>query len=165
VHVTLRLRPEVYQLRSQRCFSRIYRAFAAACERPGVRLCRFSVQRDHLHLIIEATDAGALGRAMRSLVPRIAKGLNTVMRRRGRVVSDRYHLHVLRTPAETRNAVVYVRENGAKHLRQDGCRVPTGWRDPFSSEADRFAADLLAHGRPVAEARTWLLATALARAG
>jgi len=38
-----------------------------------------------------------------------------VINRRGTVLADRYHAHVLRTPTETRRAVRYVRNNGVKH--------------------------------------------------
>lgn len=34
------------------------------------------------------------------------------------MLSDRYHLHVLRTPREVRNALVYVLPNVRKHWRE-----------------------------------------------
>jgi len=119
----------------------------------------------HIHLILEADDPRALGHAMRSLGPRIARGLNAVMRRRGRVVADRYHLHVLRTPTEVRHALQYVRDNGRKHLAQEGRLSPPGWKDPFSSEAEQFAPDLGALGPPNAPPRTWLLVKAVVAGG
>ncbi|HEY4243808.1 MAG TPA: hypothetical protein VGM88_28540 [Kofleriaceae bacterium] len=44
-----------------------------------------------------------------------AKQINRVLHRKGRVFGDRYHAHVLKTPRETRNAVVYVLNNWRKH--------------------------------------------------
>jgi len=47
---------------------------------------------------------------MRSLTVTIAKGLD-----KGRVQLERYHLHILKTIKETRNAVQYVLFNQQKH--------------------------------------------------
>jgi putative transposase len=66
LHVTLRMRREVWNLRTHRCFRALRRAFARGCERFGFRLVHFSVQGNHIHLIVEAPDAIALGRAMRA---------------------------------------------------------------------------------------------------
>ncbi len=115
VHVTVRVAEHVYNLRSRRCFSVLARAFAAAAERFGVRIVQFSVQGDHVHLVVEASSNEALARAMKGFSVRVARGLNRVMRRRGHVLGDRYHARVLRTPTETRRAVRYVRHNGVHH--------------------------------------------------
>ncbi len=115
VHVTVCVASHVYNLRSRRCFSVLARALAAAAERFGVRLVQFSVQGNHVHLVVEAESTEALARAMKGFSVRVARGLNRVMRRRGRVMGDRYHAHVLRTPTETRRALRYVRSNAEKH--------------------------------------------------
>jgi hypothetical protein len=47
----------------------------------------------------------ALARGVQGLSVRIAKGLNGVMGRHGRVFSDRYHVRILKTPLEVKNAV------------------------------------------------------------
>jgi hypothetical protein len=60
VHVTLRVRPEVWNLRSQRCFRRIRAAFVAGNDQFGFRLNHYSVQGNHLHLIVEAESAESL---------------------------------------------------------------------------------------------------------
>ena len=115
VHVTVRVAHHVYNLRSQRCFSVLARAFGAAAERFEMRIVQFSVQGNHIHLVVEAGSNEALAQAMKGFSVRVARGLNHVMNRRGRVLGDRYHAHVLRTPTEARRAVRYVRRNGVKH--------------------------------------------------
>ena len=115
VHVTVRMAPHVYNLRSQRCFSVLARAFAKAAERFGMRIVQFSVQGNHVHMVVEAESNESLGRAMKGFSVRVARGLNRVMKRRGRVVGDRYHAHLLRTPTETRRALRYVRTNAVHH--------------------------------------------------
>jgi REP element-mobilizing transposase RayT len=58
----------------------------------GLRILHYSLQSNHIHLIIEAPDNALMTRGMRSLTITFAKGL-----RMGRVQLERYHLHVLKT--------------------------------------------------------------------
>lgn len=151
VHVTLRMARHVYNLRSRRSFSVIGRAIARAAERFGVRIVLFSVQGNHVHLVVEAADTASLARAMQGFSIRVAKGMNRVMSRRGRVLADRYHAHPLRTPTEVRRAVAYVRENHHKHMAEIGNPVPRGYVDPFASAGAGLA---------LPNPRTWLLRSA-----
>ena len=57
---------------------------------------------------------------MNGLGVRVARGLNRVMRRRGRVLAERYHGHLLKTPAEVRNARAYLVGNAYRHFREKG---------------------------------------------
>jgi len=115
VHVTVRMLPHVWNLRSRPSFTVIGRALGIAAYRFETRLCEFSIQGNHIHLVVEAASPRALSQAMQGLGVRVARGLNRMMRRRGRVFADRYHAHVLRTPTEVKRAVHYVRNNFAKH--------------------------------------------------
>jgi len=133
----------------RQCFQAIARAFARGCDRGEFRLVHFSVQGNHLHLIVEAPDEVRLSRGLQGLGVRIARGLNRVMGRTGKVFADRYHEHVLRTGAEVANAVAYVVGNFARHLLRRGQRVRAGAIDPCSSAA--------ATSGLVASPRTWLL--------
>ena len=96
LHVTLRMAPHVYNLRSRRSFRVIEAALWVGGDRFDVRIIHFSVQGNHLHLIVEAPNRRALARAIQGLSIRIAKGLNRMMGRSGRVIGDRYHARVLR---------------------------------------------------------------------
>jgi len=94
VHVTLRVCDHVWNLRTHRCFNALRRAFERGCGKFGVRVIHFSIQGNHIHLIVEAVDAEALARAMKGLQVSMARALNKVMKRKGRVFADRYHAHV-----------------------------------------------------------------------
>lgn len=76
----------------------------------GLRIVHFSLQSNHIHLIIEPVSNEILTKGMRSLTITFAKGLQ-----KGKVQVERYHLHVLRSIKETRNAVYYVLFNKQKH--------------------------------------------------
>jgi REP element-mobilizing transposase RayT len=132
LHVTLRVRDHVYNLRSQRCLRVIEKAFRAWRERDGFRLVHFSVMGNHLHLVAEAKNRRALARAMQGIAIRIAKGLNVVMgRKRGRVFAHRYYNRVLHTAREVRNVLAYVLNNARRHRIAKGAKK--NWVDEFSS--------------------------------
>ena len=65
---------------------------------------------------------------MQGLLIRIAKGLNRLWKRKGRVFGDRFH-GALKTPREVRNALAYVLNNARKHR----ISVPEDEPDAFSS--------------------------------
>jgi putative transposase len=138
VHVTWRMRAHVWNLRSGRCFSALSRAFLAGGAKFGFRLVHYSVQGNHIHLMVEATDERALSRGMKGLGVRIARGLNRVMGRKGSVLADRYHAHILRTPSQVARVRNYLRTNARRHYGLVGV-------DPFTSRA------------PLVAPRTWLL--------
>jgi REP element-mobilizing transposase RayT len=104
VHVTTRVVREAGYLRGFRLYPAIRRALCAARERLGVRIIHFSIQKDHIHLVVEARDQIALGRAMKGFGVRVARRLNRIAGRKGRVIADRYHARYLRTPTEVRRA-------------------------------------------------------------
>jgi REP element-mobilizing transposase RayT len=165
VHVTLKLRPDRENLRRGRCFRVLRQCFARGKDRFGFRLGHFTAQSNHLHLICEAPDAAALARGMQGLAIRIARGLNRVAKRRGPVFAERYHARILRSPTETRAALVYVYQNSRRHTSAgaqdpdwvDPCTSAawfTGWRVPIRDMRLRPEGE-----PPVAPARSWLLAT------
>ena len=157
LHVTLRMAPHVYNLRSRRSFRVIEAALRIGGDRFDVRVVQFSVQGNHIHLLVEAPNRRALGRAIQGFSIRVAKGLNRMMGRSGRVFDDRYHARVLRTPTEVRHAIHYVRGNARKHAAQRGETYSPGYVDPYSSAG---APDLA-----LPPAQTWLLRAGWTRAG
>jgi hypothetical protein len=97
---------------------------------------------------------------MQSIGARIARAVNRVFSRRGKVLADRYHHRVLKTPREVRNALSYLLLNFRKHAAQRGVRAPAVI-DPASS-GRWFLGWIHRHAppeerAPVAKARSWLL--------
>lgn len=111
VLVTLKVASGQPSLRRAHARELVFAALAAARERHGMRVVHFSVQANHLHALVEASDARALARGMQGLAVRIARALNRLWGRSGRLWCDRFHSRVLRTPREARNALVYVLHN------------------------------------------------------
>jgi hypothetical protein len=136
VHVTLRLESGLASLRDRRSHSTVRHALARGSARFGLRLVHYSVQTNHLHLVCEAADERALGRGIKGVCVRIARALNRLWQRSGRVFADRYHCHVLKTPCEVHHALAYVLANAAHHkihfAGPDPCSSGKwfdGWRD------------------------------------
>ncbi len=146
VHVTVRVRREVHHLRNGAFLRVLKQTFVAANARAGFRLVHYSIQGNHLHFIVEADGTRELSRGMQGLNIRMARALNRLMQRQGRVFADRYHAEILQTPTQTARALRYVLRN-YEHHRQ--AKLHKDWRDPYASAA-----------APVAAPRTWLLAHA-----
>ena len=172
LHVTLRMVGRLPSLRSEVILRELRRALGKGKERFGLRVVHYSIQDDHVHLIVEAVDRRALSRGMRGLDVRLARGVNRAVGRGGRVLGDRYHARALRSPREVRNALAYVLLNWRKHSRSrrtawdlaSSGPVFDGWRDAEPSA--RLAATLL---EAIAETRAppglWLLRVGWRRAG
>jgi hypothetical protein len=168
--VTLRVREDVSSLRALRVVRAVERALPRGNERGDFRLVHYALLANHVHLIVEADGPEALGRGMKSLGARFARGVNRALRRTGPVLARRYHHRPLSRPRETRNAIAYVLLNGRRHL---GARAPARGRvDPASS--GRFFDGWLRAGEaveapgkpyPVAAPRSWLLAEGWRRHG
>ena len=167
--VTLKVRREVWNLRARRAMARILPALAPVLAKSGMRVVHYSVQRDHIHLVGEADGKPALTTGMRSLCTSIAKRLNALMERKGKVFADRFHERVLTTPRQVRNALRYVLCNARKHAIAPSDRR---WLDPCSSAAvfDGWSIEvtsLAPHGidPPTLPPTTWLLRVGWRRAG
>ncbi len=168
VHVTLRARVGLPPFRERVVLGEIRAAIGGANRSlavgEGFRVVEFSVQNDHVHLVVEAHDRDVLTRGIQGLAIRLARAVNRALSSRGKVWGDRYHARELRTPREVRNAIVYVLMNAKKQ----GSRIASGI-DVFSSApwfggfAQRVAAPAVRS--PVYVARTWLASVGWRRLG
>jgi putative transposase len=153
VHVTLRATGLCVSLRNDRVFP-VVRDALRRSTREGLRVVEYSVQSNHLHLLVESDSAATLRSGLHGLTIRVARAINRALDRRGAVWSDRYHSRLLKTPREVRNALVYVLQNWRKHgAREHGvdpCSSASsfdGWRvQPRPSQTPL----------PLARACTWL---------
>ena len=177
VHVTLHARRDVPQLRSQVCFGALRRAFQGGREKFGMRLVHFSVQGNHVHLLVEADEgARSLSRGMAGLGIRMARRLNAAVGRHGALFRERYHATPIKCPRQVRNCLRYVLLNAGIHARRasdTGPARPSAVLDPCSSAACfdgwRTKPKVIEPWGPtdelVAPAGTWLLSTGWKRWG
>jgi putative transposase len=116
--VTMKLRSGLPKLRRKAEHAALRGAFTKGKDRFGFRLIHYAVLNDHLHLVVEAASRDSLRRGVQGLAVRIARALNKLWARRGKVFADRYHDRVLKTPREVRNALAYVMHNAKKHVAE-----------------------------------------------
>lgn len=133
IHVTLRVQRDVSSLRRKQTFAQVRRALSGGKERFGMRLVHYSVQKTHLHLLVEAPDRGSLSRGMQGLGVRLAKAVNRALSRSGTVFQERYHARRLRTALDVWRVLHYVLNNARRHAAQRGVQLEPDWLDPCSS--------------------------------
>src|SRR5436305_453726 len=75
-HVTMRICSGRPSLRGSRSFRAIKECLHNGKERFGLRIIHFTVQGNHLHLLVEAEDALSLTRGMKGFSVRMARALN-----------------------------------------------------------------------------------------
>src|SRR5262245_60993904 len=145
----------------QRAANRQVRSVLSALSeaRLHFRITAYSLLDDHLHFIVEGDTHEAFVSGVRSLAIRVARRLNPVLRRKGRLVSQVYFRRELRTPTEVRNALRYVLLNFRGHVargRSGTCSTP----DRFSSGGwfDGWSIDVGHDPEPcaVSPPKTWL---------
>jgi len=138
LHVVMRVAPDVRSLRRRKMYKAIREATITAAMRERFRIVHVSLQRSHVHMLVEAEHKAALARGMQGFEISAARNINTalgdgVRRRRGKVFADRYHVEVIRSPTQARHAIRYVLGNWRRH-GEDREGLPSTWLvDPFST--------------------------------
>jgi len=151
VHVVLRSRPEIGSLRTHAVYRAIkeatFTAFAhdeRALAKPAAsasskkldrafHIVHLSIQRTHIHMIVEASDRMALARGMQAFAISAARHINAGHGRSGSVFSDRYFPRALKTPTQVRNCIAYVLNNW-KHHHESTSSLRQAWAvDPYST--------------------------------
>src|SRR5262249_903170 len=169
VHVVLRVTPDVGSLRTRHAYRAVRGALARAAARADFRVVHLSLQRTHLHLLVEVDHKLALARGMQGFAISAAKRLNrALLRRRGEGFPYPFHAPPLTPPTQARNALSYILNN----WRHPRANPDSPWRiDPYSS-AYHFTGWSRAHHHapptepmPVVAATAWLLTDGWSRAG
>jgi len=184
VHVVLRVIAAVGNLRRRCVYQAIREATITTARREDFRIIHLSIQRTHVHLIVEANNKGALASGMQGFQISAAKHLNAAIskgkpgqRRRGTVFPDRYHAEIVTSPRQARHTLAYVMNNFRKH-HEDRAAPMSTWKLDWFSTAIQFPGwaeygdeAFLWRGPPtyepliVYQPRTWLLREAWKRAG
>jgi REP element-mobilizing transposase RayT len=170
VHVTLSVNDHFPSLRRPDLLEAIEDCLRETKKlRKDFRVVHYSIQRHHLHYIVEARNRVALSRGMQSLNIRVAKRINKVLERRGKVFVDRYYETVIKTTRQARATIQYVLLNARRHAAQSGMRCAPDWIDHCSS--GRFFDGWRGlKVRPddestVSEPRTWIVSKGWRRHG
>ncbi len=194
VHITLRAERAVGGLRTRACYRAIREAVVTMLPHDDCRIVQLSIQRTHVHLLVETDSSRALSRGMQAFQISAAKHINAAVsgagswwerrrmasppkRRKGRVFTDRYFARLITSPLQARRELAYVLNNWRKH-GEDHRAVARGWRiDPFSTGWAFVGWSELEHEQwawskpplyepiPVHAARSWLMRVGWKRYG
>lgn len=182
VHVTLRVVAPIPTLRRPDAYHAIRRSLYAVVERSDFRIVHISLERDHLHLIVEADDHVALSAGVRAFESSAAQRLNraislaTGTKHVGKVFADRYHARLITSPTQARNVISYVLGNWRRHKQDQGMETMF-WDVDYYSSGPSFDGWAELDGSPflyptpdyprlsVCRPRTWLLQTGWRLAG
>ena len=135
----MRVVPAVGNMRRRDMYKAMRDATITAALRERIRIVQISIQRTHVHMLVEAKDKLALARGMQGFQVSAARNINTVLgvdeyrRRRGPVFADRYHVEVITSPTRARHAIAYVLGNWRKHGEDQHGAARSWLVDPFSS--------------------------------
>jgi REP element-mobilizing transposase RayT len=177
--VTARVGTAAGSLRRWRIYHAVRGALAAIAAHDHFRVVHISLQRTHLHMLVEAATTEALSRGMQGLLISAARRINRAIAKAtntphgGTVFPDRYHARVIGSPRQCRNAIAYVLNNWRRHGEDHVAQARTWKLDPMSSavsftgwrEQARFAVPARYEPLPTREASTWLLRVGWARHG
>jgi len=140
IHVIMRANPDVGSLRTRSITRAIHEATIVVTRHEArFRIIHLSLQRTHIHLIVEADNRVALATGMQAFGISAARNINrelgecTGKKQSGRVFADRYHARILKTPRQVRNTIAYVLNNW-RHHGEDKRAIAKDWAiDPFAS--------------------------------
>ena len=144
VHVTLRVVREIGSLRKKAAYHAIRQATLTSAASGRIRIVHISIQRTHIHLLVEAKNKKLLASGLQGFQVSAAKHLNVAFgkitkgpRRRGAVFVDRYHAEFVRSPTQMRHAMAYVLLNFRRH-REDQAAPMSQWKVDWFSSAWTF---------------------------
>jgi REP element-mobilizing transposase RayT len=170
-HVTLRTLPIVGRLRKGKIYRALRKTLGRLLGKHGFRVCEMSIQKNHLHFLVEAGGKVALRLGMQGLAISAAKAINKALKRKGTVFAFRYHATAIKTPKQARHALAYVLNNWRRHREDETtqasrvaaidpystARTFTGWRE--TDEVVMPAGFQAYQPLEVTPPRTWLLTT------
>jgi REP element-mobilizing transposase RayT len=130
-HVTWKLKPGFESLRKPRVLRVLEPAFRKGKEKKGFRLIAWSLQDNHIHLVVEGESTEEVARGRQGLGVSITKRLNKRWERvgQGSVFLDRHGKKPMKGFHHRRRGMGYVHGNAKRH----GHVLPKGEPDRYSS--------------------------------
>ena len=171
VHVVLRVLKGVPRLRVGKAYAAIRAALRRMVETSAFRVVHASIQHNHLHFLVEAADRRRLSRGMQALAISLARRINRVMGRKGKLFAYRFHATELANPTQVRNALSYVLNNWSHHREDRGPIAGIAQLDPYATGPafdgwrERWTWTPGFEPLPSRPPQTWLLRSGWRRAG
>jgi REP element-mobilizing transposase RayT len=151
VHVSLRCVRGLPRLRQYGIYEQIRGVLLRYLGLDDFRIVHISIQRNHLHFIVEASNKEVLSRRMQGLTIRLARAINERWDRTGKVFAHRYSARHIKSYRYARNAIAYVLNNWRRHHIDFYEGLEDVFLDEFSS-AVSFDGWTMRFGKPT---RPW----------
>lgn len=114
LHLTIKIDKSKAGLKNKQTLKVMWNAIKKA-RMIGLKIIHYTLEYDHVHLLVEADSKAELGSGMQSFGITFSKGINKLKKAKGQVYKTRYHLRKLKTPAEVKNVIQYILGNSVKH--------------------------------------------------
>lgn len=116
LHLTVKVRDNKADIQSKRILKALHYAIKRA-RLKGLRVVHYTLEYNHVHLLVESVDNKILHKGMQAFGITIAKAINKIKKTKGTVYKNRYHLRLINSPKQLKNALHYIFNNGIKHKR------------------------------------------------
>lgn len=114
IHVTMKLREGLPNIQCPEMHEK-FKSGLRKAKALGLRVIHYTVERNHIHMMIECSNNSSLSRGMKSLGASFGRAIRAFAGGKGPVFKERFHMRVVKTPMEVRNVIAYVLTNTSKH--------------------------------------------------
>jgi REP element-mobilizing transposase RayT len=114
LHLTVKILRAKANLKNKIILSILKKSIMNA-RKMGLRVIHYSLEYDHVHLLVEAADNFILGKGMQAFGITFSKALNRLRKIKGTVYKHRYHFRKIVGARQLKNVLNYIFSNGLKH--------------------------------------------------
>ena len=126
LHLTVKIKSIKADLKNKSILKILKRAILNA-RKQKLKIVHFSLEYDHLHLLVEASNNIELSKGMQSFGVTIAKAINRRCKLKGGVYKHRYDFRKITSSSELKKVLSYIFNNGVKH------KTSTSIVNPYNS--------------------------------
>jgi REP element-mobilizing transposase RayT len=126
LHLTVKILRTKANLKNKMVLTILKRSIMNA-RKMGLRVIHFTLEYDHVHLLIEADNNFILGKGMQAFGVTFSKAINRMRKIKGGVYKHRYHFRKIVGARQLKNVLNYIFKNGIKH-KTTNCLI-----NPFHS--------------------------------
>lgn len=126
LHLTIKIEKRKAGIKNKAILKVLKRAILKG-RSSGLRIIHFTLEYDHVHLLVETDCKIKLGRGMMRLGVTLSKGINKCKQEIGQVYKHRYHQRFITSGRDLKNVMNYIFHNGLKH------RTAINFLNPYHS--------------------------------
>lgn len=116
LHLTIKVRENKADIKNKRLLRALHHAIMRA-RLKGLRIIHYTLEFNHVHLLVEASNNEVLHKGMQALGISFSKAINKVKSLKGTVYKHRYHFRKIGSRREYKIVLNYIVGNGIKHKR------------------------------------------------